>query len=80
VRWPGRRWFGDVVGGGKFVHVDEMVIFRIADGKIVEAWEVYDEAGMRRQFGTSAPHITAATSSPWDASNHHDGPWSPRLG
>jgi steroid delta-isomerase-like uncharacterized protein len=33
--------------------VDEIVIFRIADGKIAEAWEVYDEAGMWRQLGTS---------------------------
>jgi predicted ester cyclase len=30
-----------------------MVIFRIAAGRIVEAWEVYDEAGMRRQLGIS---------------------------
>ncbi len=36
---------------GKFAHVDEMVIFRIGDGRIVEAWEVYDEAGMWRQLG-----------------------------
>ena len=40
---------------GKFAHVDEMVIFRISDGKVVEAWEVYDEAGMWRQLGTRAP-------------------------
>jgi steroid delta-isomerase-like uncharacterized protein len=39
----------------RFAHVDEMVIFRIADGKIVEAWEVYDEAGMWRQLGVSSP-------------------------
>ena len=31
--------------------VDEIVIFRIADGRIAEAWEVYDEAGMWRQLG-----------------------------
>ena len=40
---------------GKFAHVDEIVIFRIADNKIVEAWEVYDEAGMWRQLGVSPP-------------------------
>ena len=40
---------------GKFAHVDEMVIFRIADDKIVEAWEVYDEAGMWRQLGVPSP-------------------------
>ena len=38
---------------GRVAHVDEMVIFRIADGKIVEAWEVYDEAGMWRQLGVT---------------------------
>jgi predicted ester cyclase len=32
-----------------------MVIFRLSDGKIVEAWEVYDEAGMWRQLGTPPP-------------------------
>jgi len=36
---------------GRFARVDEMVIFRIADGKVAEAWEVYDEAGMWRQLG-----------------------------
>lgn len=36
---------------GRFALVDEMVIFRIADGKIAEAWEVYDESGMWRQLG-----------------------------
>ena len=32
--------------------VDEIVIFRIRDGKIAEAWEVYDEAGMWRESGS----------------------------
>jgi steroid delta-isomerase-like uncharacterized protein len=40
---------------GKLAHVDEMVIFRIAAGRIVEAGEVYDEAGMWRQLGVSSP-------------------------
>jgi len=35
--------------------VDEMVIFRIAGGKIAEAWEVYDECGMWRQLGAPPP-------------------------
>ena len=38
---------------GRKCSVDEIVIFRIAEGKIVEAWEVYDEAGMWRQLGVS---------------------------
>lgn len=29
----------------------EIVIFQIAHGKIIKAWEEYDEAGMRRQLG-----------------------------
>jgi steroid delta-isomerase-like uncharacterized protein len=40
---------------GRFCTVDEIVIFRIADGRIVEAWEVFDEAGMWRQLGVPAP-------------------------
>jgi predicted ester cyclase len=35
--------------------VDEIVIFRIAEGKIAEAWEVFDEAGMWRQLGVPTP-------------------------
>jgi steroid delta-isomerase-like uncharacterized protein len=38
---------------GRSCAVDEMVIFRIADGRIAEAWEVYDEAGMWRQLGVA---------------------------
>ena len=30
---------------GRSCPVDEMVIFRIADSRIAEAWEVYDDAG-----------------------------------
>ena len=41
----------DAVPTGRSARVDEMVIFRIADGKVAEAWEVYDEAGMWRQLG-----------------------------
>jgi predicted ester cyclase len=36
------------------VRVGEIVIFRIAGGKIVEAWEEYDELGLRRQLGALA--------------------------
>ena len=40
---------------GRTAEVDEMVIFRIDGGRIAEAWEVYDEAGMWRQLGVSPP-------------------------
>jgi steroid delta-isomerase-like uncharacterized protein len=49
---------GQIVGvapTGRSCTVDEMVIFRIADGKIAEAWEVFDEAGMWRQLGVPFP-------------------------
>jgi hypothetical protein len=32
-----------------------MVIFRIAGGRIAEAWEIYDECGMWRQLGVTVP-------------------------
>jgi steroid delta-isomerase-like uncharacterized protein len=41
----------DIPATGRSVRVTEIVIFRIADGRIVEAWEEYDEMGMRRQLG-----------------------------
>jgi steroid delta-isomerase-like uncharacterized protein len=49
---------GTIVGvepTGRSCTVDEMVIFRIADGRIAEAWEVFDEAGMWRQLGVPTP-------------------------
>jgi len=39
---------------GRPARVDEMVLFRIANGQIAEAWEVYDERGMWRQLGVVA--------------------------
>jgi steroid delta-isomerase-like uncharacterized protein len=44
-----------IAATGRFARVDEMVIFRIAEGKVAEAWEVYDEAGMWRQLGVALP-------------------------
>jgi steroid delta-isomerase-like uncharacterized protein len=43
---------------GRWCSVDEIVIFQLAEGKIVEAWEVYDEAGMWRQLGVGTPGVT----------------------
>jgi steroid delta-isomerase-like uncharacterized protein len=45
----------DLPPTGRPVRVTEIVIFRIADGKIVEAWEEYDELGLRRQLGAVRP-------------------------
>lgn len=61
---PYRGTFEHPISGlaatGRHAVVDEMVIFRIADGKIAQAWEVYDEAGMWRQLGVTPP------STPYD--------------
>ena len=39
----------------RYCSVDEIVIFRVNEGKITQAWEVYDEAGMWRQLGVLPP-------------------------
>src|SRR5215211_8595771 len=41
----------DIAPTGRTVRVGEILILRIADGKISEAWEEYDELEMRRQLG-----------------------------
>jgi predicted ester cyclase len=41
----------DLPATGRTVRVSEMVFFRIKNGKIVEAWEEWDEHGMRAQLG-----------------------------
>jgi C-1 hydroxylase len=40
----------DLPATGRTVRVSEMVFFRINHGKIVEAWEEWDEHGLRRQL------------------------------
>lgn len=50
-----RRTIMAVEPTGRHCTVDEMVIFRIADGKVAEAWEVFDEAGMWRQLHVTPP-------------------------
>ena len=50
----------DLPPTGRPVQVSEIVIFRIADGKIIEAWEEYDEQGMRRQLA-SPPQVPPRT-------------------
>jgi steroid delta-isomerase-like uncharacterized protein len=41
----------DIPATGKAVCVGEVVIFRIVGGKIIAAWEEYDEFSLRRQLG-----------------------------
>jgi steroid delta-isomerase-like uncharacterized protein len=49
-----RQAIAGVPATGRSCLVDEIVIFRMDSGKIAEAWEVYDEAGMWRQLGAGA--------------------------
>lgn len=46
----GSDWFG-VAATGKSIDATEMMFFRLKDGRVVEAWEDYDEYAMRRQIG-----------------------------
>ncbi|MGH7560307.1 MAG: ester cyclase [Gemmatimonadales bacterium] len=39
---------------GRTVTVDEIVLFRFANGKIAEEWYVFDEAGLMRQLSAPA--------------------------
>jgi SnoaL-like polyketide cyclase len=40
---------------GKPIAVDAISVFRIADGKIVEEWTVWDALGLLQQVGAVAP-------------------------
>ena len=36
---------------GKSVMISEIIIDRLADGKIVESWRLFDQMGMMQQLG-----------------------------
>lgn len=55
----------DIPATGRKVRVSEIVIFRVVGNKIVEAWEVYDEYGMRQQLGVLGEAPTDASSYEW---------------
>lgn len=42
---------GPVPPTGRRVRVDGLILDRVADGKIVERWEQWDQAGMMQQLG-----------------------------
>ena len=45
---------GDMMGippTGKSVAISEIIIDRLADGKIVESWRLFDQMGMMQQLG-----------------------------
>ena len=43
--------FGAVPATGRRVRVNGLILDRIADGKVVERWEQWDQAGMMQQLG-----------------------------
>jgi predicted ester cyclase len=55
----------DIAPTGRKVRVSEIVIFKVVGGKIVEAWEVYDEYWMRRQLGVLGEAPTDSSSYEW---------------
>lgn len=43
--------FGSVPATGRRVRVDGLVLDRVVDGRVVERWEQWDQAGMMQQLG-----------------------------
>ena len=43
--------FGNVPATGRRVRVDGLVLDRVVDGRVVERWEQWDQAGMMQQLG-----------------------------
>src|SRR5579862_8012942 len=58
VRWTGTgthlRDLAGIPPTGKSVHVAAIMIFRIANGKIAETWDVWDALGLFQQIGVVA--------------------------
>ena len=43
--------FGSVPATGRRVRVDGLILDRVVDGRVVERWEQWDQAGMMQQLG-----------------------------
>lgn len=41
-------------GSGRRYEIDELHLFRVRDGQVVEHWHQYDQMGMLRQLGAGA--------------------------
>jgi predicted ester cyclase len=46
-----RDWRGHPPTGRRFERVDEVYVFRLEDGRIVEAWGIEDNEARQRQLG-----------------------------
>ena len=55
IRWTAEGTnsgaLGDVAATGKRVRIDGLIFDRLANGKVVERWEQWDQMGMMRQLG-----------------------------
>ena len=43
--------FGTVPATGRRVHINGLILDRVADGKVVERWEQWDQMSMMQQLG-----------------------------
>ncbi len=43
--------FGNIPPGGRHVRIDGIVLDHVADGRVVERWEQWDQMGLMRQLG-----------------------------
>ena len=59
VRWTWRGTHAGEFGGysptGKHVKTEGITLFRLADGRIAEMWEFYDQIGFRQQLAEAEP-------------------------
>jgi steroid delta-isomerase-like uncharacterized protein len=51
--------FQGIAPTGNQVTIDEIAIYRIAEGKIAEQWGFPDQMGLLRQVGAGQPHKSA---------------------
>ena len=50
------HWLGYAPTGHRFERVDEVSIFRLRDGRIVQVWSLEDTLGRLRQLGLTTQH------------------------
>ena len=58
---------------GKTYEIEEIHLFRVADGRIAEHWHVADLAGMFRQLGVTPPARGGSHEAPEPATTGASG-------